>query len=98
MSLKILVLCANEAIRKVIVRLINANENWEAIGRSSIQESLDALENDPFALLLIGSGFSEAEEQQLERYTGNMYPDLRIVKHYGGGSGLLFAEIYQALA
>jgi dihydroxyacetone kinase-like predicted kinase len=98
MSSKILVVCANEEILKVILRLINTNENWEAIGKSTIQETFDVLFANHFALLLIGSGFSEAEEQQLEQYVKSRYPDLRISKHYGGGSGLLFAEIFQALS
>lgn len=98
MRIKILVICANEEILKVILRLINTNDGWEAVGKSTIQETVDALLIDHFAMLLIGSGFSEAEEQQLEQYVGDRYPSLRVSKHYGGGSGLLFAEIFQALS
>jgi hypothetical protein len=98
MSVNILVVCVNQDILKVIVRLINANENWAAIGKSTIPEVINALLADHFELLLIGSGFTEAEEQGLTQYVQNTIPNLRIAKHYGGGSGLLSAEIYQALS
>jgi DNA-binding NtrC family response regulator len=98
MKVKILVVCANTDILKVILRLTNANENWEAIGTSSFQEAIDALPSDKFDLLLIGSGLTEAEEQALIAYVKSDMPDVRIIQHYGGGSGLLSAEIYQALS
>lgn len=97
MSIKILVVCANQDILKVIVRVTNANEQWEAIGKSTIEETINALLADHFELLLIGSGFTEAEERGLIQYVQNTLPDLRVSQHYGGGSGLLSAEIYQAL-
>ncbi|GGC57397.1 hypothetical protein GCM10011387_08760 [Pedobacter quisquiliarum] len=98
MSVNILVVCVNQDILKVIVRLINANENWAAVGKSSLPDAIDALLANHFELLLIGSGFTESEEQGMADYVQNTIPDLRIAKHYGGGSGLLSAEIYQALS
>lgn len=97
MSVKILVICANEDILKVILRLINANEQWDAVGKSTIPETIDALLADHFDLLLIGSGFTEVHEQGLVQYVRDILPALKVSKHYGGGSGLLSAEIYQAL-
>jgi DNA-binding NarL/FixJ family response regulator len=97
MKVKILVVCANEAILKVILRLIKANEDWDALGSASYQEALDALSKNKFDLLLIGSGLSDAEEQAMIEYAKSEMPDMRIIQHYGGGSGLLSAEIYQAL-
>jgi hypothetical protein len=98
MRVRILAVCANPDILKVILRLIHANENWEASGRSTPSDGIDALLADQFDLLLIGSGFTEAEEENLVEYVQSNCPDTRIIKHYGGGSGLLSAEIYQALA
>lgn len=98
MSVKIVAVCTKPDILKVILRLINANENWEAIGSSSGSEAIDLLLGSQFDLLLIGSGLTEAEEGNLMEYVQSNFPDVRIIKHYGGGSGLLSAEIYQALA
>jgi DNA-binding NtrC family response regulator len=98
MSVKILAVCANAQIMKVLLRLINANEHWEASGSSSASEAIDLLVSGQFDLLLIGSGLTEAEEENLIEYVQANLPDTRIIKHYGGGSGLLSAEIYQALS
>ena len=98
MSVKILAVCTNPDILKVILRLIHANENWEAIGSSSTSEAIDLLLSGQFDLLLIGSGLTQAEEENLIEYVQNNLPDIRTIKHYGGGSGLLSAEIYQALS
>ena len=97
MSVKILAVCANAEILKVILRLINANENWSATGSSSPSDAIELLLTGDFDLLLIGSGLTEAEEDNLIEYVQGNRPDTRIIKHYGGGSGLLSAEIYQAL-
>jgi DNA-binding NarL/FixJ family response regulator len=98
MKVKILVVCANPDILKVILRLINANESWEAVGTSTFPEAIDVMPTDKFDLLLIGSGLTEAEEQALIEYVQSEMQDTRIIQHYGGGSGLLSAEIYQALS
>jgi DNA-binding NtrC family response regulator len=97
-KVKILVVCANEDIRAVILRLINANEFWEASGSSDVNSTIDALNSDVFDVLLLGSGLSPMEENSLIKYVGSNVPDVRIITHYGGGSGLLYAEIYQALS
>jgi hypothetical protein len=98
MSVKILAVCTNSEILKVLLRLINANEHWEATGSSTASEAIDLLLSGEFGLLLVGSGLTEAEEENLIEYVQTNLPDIRLVKHYGGGSGLLSAEIYQALS
>ena len=97
MNVKILAVCANPDILKIVLRLIHANENWEAIGTSNASDAIDSLLADMYDLLLIGSGLTEAEEGNLVEYVQTNFPDMRIIKHYGGGSGLLSAEIYPAL-
>jgi DNA-binding NtrC family response regulator len=96
-KVEILVLAANVDISKVILRLINANEAWTARGVTSIPEAIEHLLAGSFDLLLIGAGFSEEEELAIVEFVQSESVDTRVVKHYGGGSGLLFAEIYIAL-
>ncbi|MDB5020078.1 MAG: hypothetical protein JWQ28_1205 [Pedobacter sp.] len=98
MKVKILVVCANPNILRVILRLINANEDWQGLGTSTFEEAKAPLASEKFDLLLIGSGLTQAEEQGLIEYAQSKVPNTRIIQHYGGGSGLLSAEIYQALA
>jgi hypothetical protein len=42
--------------------------------------------------VLLGAGLSEDEAEQVRQHF-----TVPVVQHYGGGSGLLYAEIYQAL-
>lgn len=97
-KVNICVVCTNDDIRAVILRLINANELWDARGSSDANSTIDALNSDVFDVLLMGSGLSEHEEDSLSAYVHSNMPDVRIIKHYGGGSGLLYAEVYQALS
>jgi hypothetical protein len=97
-SVKIRVVSVNEDILKVILRLINANEFWEGSGSSDVNTTIDALLSEACDVLLVGAGLSEMEESSLIEYVQSNMPEIRIIKHYGGGSGLLYAEIYQALS
>lgn len=50
-----------------------------------------------FQFVLIGSGFSRSEEQYIrEQSIAHQISPPAVILHYGGGSGLLFAEIKQA--
>lgn len=96
-KVEILVLAANAEISKVILRLINANEAWSASGASTVPEAVERLLGGSFDLLLLGAGFSEEEELAITEFVQTECADTQVTKHYGGGSGLLFAEIYMAL-
>ncbi|MEM7549885.1 MAG: hypothetical protein AAF363_09425 [Bacteroidota bacterium] len=95
MTNKILAITTNKDIQIVLERLIN--EQWEGVVVSSLNECMNELQNGQYAILLIGSGLEETEELKLEEYVRTNGSGLKIVKHYGGGSGLLTAEIHQAL-
>jgi hypothetical protein len=49
-------------------------------------------------VLLIGAGLTAAEELNLTARAKEIHPAIHVIQHYGGGSGLLSAEIYLALA
>jgi hypothetical protein len=48
-------------------------------------------------VLLVGAGLSPEEEAQLHAAAGAQTPKVPVVSHYGGGSGLLFAEVWGVL-
>ncbi|MCD0490549.1 hypothetical protein LPB86_20080 [Pedobacter sp. MC2016-14] len=97
MKKEILVVGTHEHILKVILRLINANELWQATGCTDATAALELVEEKDFDLVLIGAGLTEEEENLLIKKLKELQPPRPCVKHYGGGSGLLFAEIYGAL-
>ena len=82
----------------VIERLIRSQEGWEPVVACCADEALNVLASDEcIDVLLVGAGLSPDEEVQLNAAAGARTPKVPVVAHYGGGSGLLFAEIWGVL-
>jgi|SRR6185437_4315056 len=95
---EILVICRHEGILATVVRLINNNPEWNATGAGTDDEAIGLFRARAFQLVLLGSGIEhESEDRLCSVFTGER-PGIIIVQHYGGGSGLLAAEIYEALS
>ena len=94
---EILVIGTNQPILETVLRLLNANETWNATGVNTVEEVLQACAVKEYQVLLLGAGLSSQEEVLLSSTVKEMLPDIHVIAHYGGGSGLLFAEIYLAL-
>jgi len=94
---KILVIGRHPEILATVVRLVNNNPDWNATGCQTDDEAIRAFDEQAFTLVLLGGGIEPASEDQLCVYFRNCNPEIRIVQHYGGGSGLLAAEIFEAL-
>ena len=94
---EILVIGTNQPILETVLRLLNANEAWNATGVNTVEEVLQACAVKEYQVLLLGAGLSSQEEVLLRSTVKEMLPDIHVIAHYGGGSGLLFAEIYLAL-
>ncbi len=95
---EILVICRHKEILQTIVRLINNNPNWHAIGAVTDNEAISAFNSQTIKLVLLGSGIEKESEIDLRKKFTDHNSQITIVQHYGGGSGLLAAEIYEALA
>jgi len=94
---QILVIGRHPQILQTVVRLVNNNTAWNAIGCLTDEEAINAFNQQRFALVLLGGGIEEISEKILSEYFRAHNPGIKIVQHYGGGSGLLSAEIYEAL-
>ena len=94
---QILVIGRHPAILQTVVRLVNNNTAWNATGCITDEEAIEAFNNQPFAMVLLGGGIEPSSEDILRAHFKSANPDIKIVQHYGGGSGLLSAEIYEAL-
>jgi hypothetical protein len=93
----ILVLGRHPEIVATVLRLINATDQWEAQGCIHDREAIQVFDQVDFDMVLLGSGISPASEAILCGYFRDKKPGIKIIQHYGGGSGLLFNEIVQAL-
>ena len=96
-KIEILIIGTNKSIMETIARLIDQNEKWLATIAFSVEEALQICLTKQFGLALICAGLDAKEEQDLAKELTQLYPNLPVTIHYGGGSGLLFAEIYQGL-
>ena len=61
------------------------------------EEAKEIFLRKDFSLVLLGSGIQEESESNLCTFFNKQYPNIVIVQHYGGGSGLLKSEILLAL-
>ncbi|MGF1922752.1 MAG: hypothetical protein ACQUHE_01135 [Bacteroidia bacterium] len=92
---KILIIGTNRPIMETIERLINKEGIWEATIAFSAEEAMSVFSEDDFKVALLCAGLEN--ELKVREALLHLKPDVPVVKHYGGGSGLLFAEIHQAL-
>lgn len=93
MKLNILVLCSHSEIRETILRLLAGQPGWKAEAAATDEEALRA--NGDYQVILLGSGFSISENATLCTKLKQQHPHVKIIEHYGGGSGLLFGEILE---
>jgi len=94
---EILVIGTNEQIRETVLRLLNTNPIWQATGVGTNEEAVAKCKETIYEVLLIGAGLTDELETHLTAEIKAIQPSIHIIPHYGGGSGLLFAEIYLAL-
>ncbi|MBS1916235.1 MAG: hypothetical protein JST87_08150 [Bacteroidetes bacterium] len=97
-KIQILVVCNHEEILQTILRLINSNKDWEAIGTNADERAVELFHQHHFDLVLLGSGISDESENKLKKIFQHQNPQIKIIQHFGGGSGLLSNEIYAALS
>jgi DNA-binding NarL/FixJ family response regulator len=93
----ILYIGTHPEILETVVRLINSREGWTGIGVASTHKAIDVIASQKIDVVLLGCGLEKEVEDQLTATIGETNPQIKIVQHYGGGSGLLFGEILLAL-
>jgi len=97
-KIEILVIGRHPEILQTVLRLVNNNSGWNATGAGTDDEAIAAFNARAFKLVLLGGGIEKESEVMLFALFKAQRPGIIIVQHYGGGSGLLSAEIYEALA
>jgi hypothetical protein len=95
--MNILVIGRNKESADTIVRLIKQQDSWNASAAITDQEALRLFVKENIELVLIGGGVDENSEKSLTIEFEKKDPDVKVIRHFGGGSGLLFNEIQEAL-
>lgn len=96
-KISILYLGKHPEILATVIRLINSRENWTGKGVFDVAAAIDLISKSSFNIILLGCGIPESEELQFKDYLHQTYPEIKVIQHYGGGSGLLFNEVLEAL-
>jgi Asp/Glu/hydantoin racemase len=89
---QILVVGKHEEIMKTIIRLIDGKEQWKGHAAFSAAEAQTLSNVTHIDIVLLGAGLSEIESDRIKTFF-----TVPVIQHYGGGSGLLYAEIYEGL-
>lgn len=97
MKAHILYIGLNSEINPVMLRLLNSQDEWDGVVADSCDEATCLFQKQQFDLVLLGNGLTTTEEAQLRQQFSLQQPNIVVVEHYGGGSGLLAGEIRQAL-
>jgi DNA-binding NarL/FixJ family response regulator len=98
MKAQILVIGRHAEIMQTVLRLIHQNPDWEAKGALTDEEAIQLFAEHNFDLVLLGGGVESASEQKFRDIFTAQNPKIKIIQHFGGGSGLLSNEIQHALA
>jgi len=96
-KVQILVVGRNGQIVETVVRLVNNNPEWNASSALTDEAAVALFESQVFNLVLLGGGIEPASDTLLRRAFTSLNPEITIIQHYGGGSGLLATEINMAL-
>jgi DNA-binding NtrC family response regulator len=99
-SANILVIGKDPEILKVVLRLLNEHKeaNYRAIGSTDPDQARSLFADSDIDLVLITNGIDATLDASLREDFLTRRPGIRILQHFGGGSGLLFGEIAEALA
>jgi len=97
MQINILYIGRDTEITVVMNRLLNNRPEWKGICVCSDEEALEACKAQKMDLVLLGNGIGTECESALRNNLQEIQPGLKIIQHYGGGSGLLYGEIMTAI-
>jgi hypothetical protein len=93
-SLNFLVIGKNQEILDSLKRIIENNEGWNAEIKSDETVCYDYIKANQVDIVLLSSGLDEEFENEIKVFCQNLDKDVKVIDHYGGGSGLLKNEVY----
>ena len=96
-KLEFLLLGKNEAILTILLRLVNADDNWNGVAFNNEKEAQDCFQNNKIDIVLLSSAIEDHIEKEFTSFCLKHQPDVEVIEHFGGGSGLLKSEILHRL-
>lgn len=93
-TLHFLVIGKNQEILDVLKRIIENNEGWTAEIQSNENFCYEYIRENHVDIVLLSSGLEEQFEKDIKVFCADLDKDVKVIDHYGGGSGLLKNEVY----
>lgn len=75
----------------------NHADDWQSFTAPDLGTARQMLARHTINVVLLGAGTGEAEHVELQAVVEAAAKPTKFVYHYGGGSGLLYTEVAQAL-
>ncbi|WP_212005550.1 hypothetical protein [Chitinophaga sp. HK235] len=92
-TIRILAIGYDEPIMKVVSRLIDSHGNWQGTVAMSREDGMLKLQSGFYDVVLLCVGVTEDDEAALNQVMTISNPDAKLIRHFGGGSGLLENEL-----
>jgi len=96
-TLHFLVIGKNQEILKVLKRIIEKEKDWKAKILTDESKSYDLIKENKVDIVLLSSGLEEQFEKEIKTFCENLNSDIKVIDHYGGGSGLFKSEVNSRL-
>ncbi|HVI47321.1 MAG TPA: hypothetical protein VM802_20755 [Chitinophaga sp.] len=97
LNINILAIGYNQPIMDVVLRLINSHNYWNGAVALSREDAVNNLKERELDVILLCAGVSPEDEEYFRRTAKTINTDTKVIRHFGGGSGLLESEIRTAL-
>ena len=82
---------------ETVVRLLKVYDKINTESANSLKSVQALMKDQTFDVVMIYGGLSNEEEDLLIQLRKENNPNVNIIEHFGGGSGLLLSEIKQTL-
>ena len=96
-QVKVLIIGKNIEIVQLLVRLAGKFKNLLVSGTTEETDILQIQEENAPDILIISSGLTEQSEKAVDERIRLLQPNIKIIYHHGGGSGLLKGELQSVL-
>ena len=96
-NVHILVIGRQPEILTKVLELINKNTSYNAKGAITDDEAVNLFNTGKFNLVLLCQGIDPTSDKKLRHVFNSKNPSIKIIQHFGGGSGLLYNEIQAVL-
>ncbi|WP_431610367.1 hypothetical protein [Chryseobacterium sp. 'Rf worker isolate 10'] len=93
-TLHFLVIGKNQEILDTLKRIIENNEGWTAEIQSDEDFCYEYIRENKVDIVLLSSGLEDDFEKEIKEFYAELDKEVKVIDHYGGGSGLLKNEVY----